>query len=247
MEEILKRRNWTKENPTYRREWLGEWVLDLDALLYKFNRQKNTVSERPSGIAWTNILGIDLGFNDATAFVVMSYSESSKQSFVIHSEAQSEMIPSEIAEKTKSLMERFKIASIVADTGGLGKSIAEELRRRHALPIKAAEKVDKATRISFINGDFIDRNLFVLSHCNALIEQLETVAKNDKGLEDDRTPVDLCDAMLYAYNESKHWSFEPKDPKLNPYSEDFILAELEKEAQQIIAKRREQELEEELF
>jgi hypothetical protein len=247
MEEILKRRNWTEENPTYRREWLGEWVLDLDALLFKFNRQKNTVSERPSGIAWTNVLGIDLGFNDATAFVVMSYSEASKQTFVIHSEAHAEMIPSEIAEKTKTLIDRFKIASIVADTGGLGKSIAEELKRRHGLPIKPAVKVDKATRISFINGDFIDRNLFVLSHCNALIDQLETVAKNEKGLEDDRTPVDLCDAMLYAYNESKHWSFEPKDPKLDRYSEDFVLDQLEKEAQRMIALRREQEQEEGLL
>ncbi len=41
------------------------------------------------------------------------------------------------------------------------RSIAEEMRRRHALPIKAAQKVDKATRISFLNGDFIDRNLFI--------------------------------------------------------------------------------------
>jgi len=241
MEEILKRRNWTTENPTYRREWLGEWVLDLDALLYKFDRNKNLVSERPTGLAWNNILAIDLGFNDATAFVVLSYSEASRQSYIIHAESQSEMIPSEIAERTKTLMERFKIMTVLADTGGLGKSIAEEMRRRHALPIKAAQKVDKATRISFLNGDFIDRNLFVLAHCKELIEQLETVTKNEKGLEDDRVPVDLCDALLYAFNESKSWSFEPKTAKLDQHSEEYLLDNLEKEAQRMIAERREQQ------
>jgi len=241
MEEILQRRGWSRENPTFRREWLGEWVLDLDALLFKFDRHKNLVSERPSGMAWNNILGIDLGYNDATGFTILSYSEASRQMYVIHAEAHSEMIPSEIAEKTKQLIERFKILSVVADTGGLGKSIAEELRRRHGLPIKAAQKVDKATRISFINGDFIDGNLCVLAHCKDLIEQLETVTKNEKGLEDDRLPVDLLDAMLYAYNESKHWSFESKPAKMNPHSEEYILDQFEKEAERMIQARRERE------
>jgi hypothetical protein len=33
---MMKRRNWTVENPTYQREWCGNWVEDLDALVYKY-------------------------------------------------------------------------------------------------------------------------------------------------------------------------------------------------------------------
>jgi hypothetical protein len=247
IEEILTRRNWTKENPTYRREWLGEWVLDLDSLLFRFDPQRNIVSERPSGIGWINCLGIDIGFNDKTAFVVLSYSHTHPNSYVIHAEAHSEMIPSEIAERTKLLMNQFNPSTIVADTGGLGKSIAEELRRRHALPIKAAAKTEKATQISFINGEFIDKRLFILAHCKDLLDQLQTVPKGEDGLEDPHTPCDLLDGMIYAWRESKAWSFAPKEAKLDPHSEEYIIDQMEKQAERIIRmKQEEKELWEEL-
>ncbi|NJM09705.1 MAG: hypothetical protein HC883_02065, partial [Bdellovibrionaceae bacterium] len=36
IEDLKKRKGWTEDNPTYLREWRGQWVTDIDALVYKY-------------------------------------------------------------------------------------------------------------------------------------------------------------------------------------------------------------------
>lgn len=197
LDEMLKRKGQTRENPSFRREWLGEWVEDLDALVYRYRRQKNDFTgDVPSGAY--NIMGVDYGFNDKTAFSIVSYHPNHRSIWIRHSEAHQGMIPSQIAIRLQQLIETFKPTHIVADTGGLGKSITEEMRRRYNIPIKAAEKTDKWAWISLINGEFIDGNLLVHDSCESLKEQYLTLAKDDKGNEDPTMSNDFADSVLYA-------------------------------------------------
>jgi hypothetical protein len=228
---LKARRGWTDENPTYRREWLGEWVEDLDALVYRFKREKNEYSDMPAGSDWFNILGVDYGWNDATAFSIVSYSDSNPNVYIRHAEAKSEMIPSRIAERIKQLIGEYNPVKIVADTGGLGKSITEEMRQRYQLPIMPAQKTEKLTNISLMNGDFIDCRLFIRSGLKDLINQYLTLTKDENGLEDPAMPNDLCDAALYAYREARGYSARIPDPKLKAGSKEYyekIELELEK-------------------
>lgn len=212
---VIKRNNWTRDNPTFRREYLNEWVIDRDALFYKFTRD-NVCRSSELGSGYHRVLGIDYGFNDKTTFAILTYSDYSPKIFVEYTEGASEMIPSEIASRVSQLVAKFQPEKIVADTGGLGKSITEEMIRRYSLPIEAAEKTDKYSWASLLNGDFIDKNVFVFDQNVDLINQYETLTKHesDKSKEDPTLPNDFCDAVLYAYRYIKAYHFTPRpEPK----------------------------------
>jgi len=214
VDRIKKKRKWTNDNPTYQREYLGKWVIDLDALVYKFKKEKNLYAELPRANDYVRILGVDYGWNDATALAVVGYSHTSRRVYIEHVEGHSEIIPSDIAQRINQLRDRFKPTRIVADTGGLGKSITEEFIRRYHIPIQAAEKRDKLSHIALMNGDFIDGNLFVHESLTELHDQYQTLTKGDDNREDPRLPNDLCDATLYAYTLAKHYLGKEREPRL---------------------------------
>jgi hypothetical protein len=229
VEALKTKRGWTDQNPTYLREWLNQWVYDEDALLFKFKRERNSYSELPEGFTWNTILGIDLGFEDATAFTTVTYSDKHPTVYITHSEKCTHMVPSEIAVRTEQLIERFKPVKIVCDTGGLGKMIAEEIRRRYSIPIHPAEKKEKASNIMMMNGDFIDGRLMVAANLSSLIHQYETLPRGAKGIEEEGYECDEADAALYAYRESKHWGFKQKIAKKESNPEEIEQNRLDKE------------------
>jgi hypothetical protein len=223
LKNLMKRKGWTDQNPTYRREYLGEWVLDLDALVYKFSRAKNSYDQLPKDIQLYRVLGIDLGYSpDPTAFAVLVYSPESPDIWIEHTEKHLELTPSDIAEKTSELVKRYSPTNIVADSGALGKSIVAEMVKRYSLPIQAAEKKDKLATQQLMNGDFIDGRLFVNSGQEDLIHQYEILTYGENGLEDASIPNDLCDAALYAWRECKHYAYRPKEAQISRDSDEFM-------------------------
>jgi hypothetical protein len=231
---IIKRRGWTKENPTYLREWCGIWVEDLDALVYKFRKEKNEYSLLPTDSHWNRILSVDYGWHDKTAFAVVAYNDKAPNSYVEYAKGYSELIPSQIAEMLEKLIKKYNPIKIVADTGGLGKSITEEMRIRYGLPIIAAEKKDKLAWISLINGAFIDRQLFINKSLEELKHQYSILVKDEDGLEDPIMPNDLCDAVLYAWRESRaHQAipdkvYKSKEDQQNAMMDEYWESEAEK-------------------
>ena len=234
LNQMLARKGQTRDNPTFRREWLGEWVEDLDALVYKYKRGRNDYDgDLPHGVR--SVLGIDYGFNDKTSFSVVSYHPHyQNRIWVQHVEGHQGMIPHEISIRLQQLIAKYKPSVLVADTGGLGKSITEEMRRRYGLPIQAAEKTDKMTWISLMNGDFIDGNILVHSSCEEYKEQALSLDKDDNGKENPLMPNDLLDSTLYAYRSAYAYASRPVNPLPKDPVEKFKQQErkwLEKESQ----------------
>jgi hypothetical protein len=234
VDEMMRRKGWTTDNPTYRREWCGEWVEDKDALVYKFDREKNVFKKLPQDNDWTHILSIDYGWHDKTAFGIIAYHPKSPKTYVLYAQGYHEMVPSRIADKIRWLIKEYNPVKIVADTGGLGKSITEEMRIRYGLPVHAAKKTDKLAHISLLNGDFIDGNLHIHDGLEDLKYQLSTLIKDDVGNEDPGMPNDLCDVLLYAWRESKAHSYVPeityktKEEKLQAEADSIWTKEEEK-------------------
>lgn len=216
IDDLLVRNSWTVDNPTYRREYLNEWVLDTDALVYKFKDPQNVIQSTPLSDDHSYVIGVDYGWNDKTTFAVLAYSRYSPKIIVVHTEGHGEMIPSQIAGRLGQLAATYKPERIVADTGGLGKSITEEMIRRYSIPVHAAEKTDKATWISLINGDFIDGNLLVMDRNTDLISQYQTLTKDpkDPSKEDPKLPNDYCDSVLYSARYIRAYHNAPRaEPK----------------------------------
>lgn len=222
------RKNWDFLNPTYVREWLGQWSHDKSALIYKLNDWNIVTDELDHRIDWHYVLGVDVGWHDKTAFAIIAYSTESSVVRVTSVDSFSEMIPSEIGDYILQIIDAYQPTNIVMDTGGLGKSIAEEMRKRFGIPVKAAEKKEKMANIELFNGD-LQRGMIEIDSKNIdLIDQMNTLQKADNGLENPNMSNDNCDATLYAWRECKNYIYQEPMPKLDKDSNQYMEEQWEK-------------------
>ena len=226
----MERKNWDETSPTYVREWLGQWAHDKSALIYKLNDWNIVDTPLDAKIDWHYVLGVDVGWHDKTAFALIAYSTESPVVRVTSVEAFSEMIPSEIGDYILQIIDAYHPTNIVMDTGGLGKSIAEEMRKRFGIPVKAAEKKEKMANIELFNGD-LQRGMIEINSTNTdLINQMNTLQKADNGLEDPNMPNDQTDAILYSWRECKNYIYQEPIPKLDRDSNAYMEEQWEKYA-----------------
>lgn len=224
LEELKKKRNWSDDNPTYRREYLGEFVHDDAARVYKFRKERDTVSvaQMPQ-MQWQKVVGLDLGWNDATAISLIYYHPKHPFAYVVKANKYRGYTVHRIAQILQELMAREKPERIIADTGGLGKMICEELKQRYNLPITAAEKTEKMAHIELINSDYREGRLKVLDTLHDLISQYETLQWDDHQKETAGQENDLCDAVLYPWRFSYHYWHQETPLQPRPGTEAYAL------------------------
>ena len=145
------RKGITESDPTYRREALGEWVKDDNALVFRFDPKKNIVSQFPTDLVY--IFGVDIGFNDADAISVIGYNYSSNNVYLVEEVVQDKQDITTLVGKIKDLQAFYKPIKIVMDAGALGKKIQEEIRNRHGINAEAADKNRKLEYIELLNDD----------------------------------------------------------------------------------------------
>lgn len=233
-----ERAGWADDHPTWRREYLGEWVTDASDLIYAWlscraNGKKVTWQpdhERfgPSGLdpadgPWHLVLGLDLGYVDESAFVLAAYSETLKELRHVHDFKQSEMLVDDFIEQVLSMIDIYGLPeAIVADTAGGGsKMLIETLNQRYGLSIVPAEKTQKQDHWELVNADFHAERIKIipgtdLAHELAALQFDLTrsskiiLARTGRLKEDPKCPNHLCDAFLYLYRYSYHfWSEAP--------------------------------------
>jgi hypothetical protein len=229
------RRGWSENHSGYRREWLGQWVKDDSTLLYpSFCHKKDTYEDLPfEDNVWC--LGVDIGYNDKTAFCVAAYAddEADDRFYVHECYGRSKMTISDIAEELEVLCRRFDFSFMVADAGALGKMIVEEIRTRHGFPLEAAEKQRKKDYITLLSDDFECGKVKIRSDLDDLKSQIVTTAWNEKRTrEDERYECDMLDAMLYAHRHSRHY--------YNPSKAEDPLTDFEAEERRFLEHLREE-------
>ncbi len=191
------------ETPWFRQMYLGEWVIDLDKLVYRFNPDRNTFTELPSFHAgqWHYVLGVDLGYNDPTAFALCAYHDFDKTLYVLEAEKHPRPDVTSVAERIRGFQGRYELDAIVID--GANKQAVEEMRRRHELPLRAADKTGKSDFIEIMNGELIQGRIKLHSaRCSQLADEYAGLIwdeRSEKREEPPNCPNDLCDATLYAW------------------------------------------------
>ena len=126
LEGYRKKKGWSEDNPVYQREYLGLWMKDDSSMVYRYDADKCRGILSPA-LEWNYILGVDLGYDDATAIVVVAYSTSSPNLYVVDEFKKTRMIPSAVADKVREFQVRYSPVATVLDTRGDGKAIAEEM------------------------------------------------------------------------------------------------------------------------
>lgn len=243
-EQILKaereRRGIDETDPTYRRESLGEWVQDLDALVFKYDKLKNDFDTLPEG-KWHYIFGIDLGLRDADAIAVIAYSYENPNVYLVQEFIKSNQDITSLVDKIKELENKYKPVKMKIDHGGLGAKIAEELRVRHKIPVEAAEKVRKFEFIELMNDDLRLGKLKIKSDTR-WVEDQQLVSWDysnpDKLKISDTYHSDITDAVLYAWREAKHYHQIRKEKPLDPTSEAAVDKFWEREEKRLKEKEK---------
>lgn len=216
LEAQRKRRGITEDDPTYQRESLGKWVSDKNALVYKYNASKNdyaTLPELPPGHKYTYILGVDIGWEDSDALAVLAYSEHGREVYLVEEIVQNKQTITDLANLIHSLSSKYEFTKIVMDSGALGKKIQEEIKQRHGLHIEAAQKTRKLEFIELLNDDLrtgllkIKENS-VTAHDYNKIQWDYIRSVNGKRVISDTFHSDISDAVLYAWREAKHFTYE---------------------------------------
>lgn len=204
----LARRGVSETDPSVQREWYGRWAYDPNALVFRWSAA-NAMAAPATG-EWQTVIGVDLGFDDADAIAVLGFADGRPEAHLREEWVGTKQTITQLAERLGAAIAKHNPLAVVMDTGGLGKKIAEEIRKRHALPIKAAEKQRKFEFIELLNDAMRSGRFFAPAASRfaqdcMLVEWDREKSRNDKLVVSDRYHSDICDAVLYAFRESLHW------------------------------------------
>jgi hypothetical protein len=115
---------------------------------------------------------------------------------------------------------------MVIDQGGLGKKIAEELRRRYTIPVEAAEKTRKMENIALLNdalrtGKFKALTSSKFAQDSYLVEIDKEKSTPDKIVVSKRYHSDIIDAVLYSFKLSPAYAYVAPTPRPKPGTKEY--------------------------
>jgi phage terminase large subunit len=214
LERDLKRRGVTRDAPSIRREWFGEWVLDSDSLLLHYDSNKNHFDTLPKNIKYNYILGIDVGFEDSDALAVLAWSEQDPNTYLVDEVITAKSDITTLANQIKDLEKQYDISKMIMDMGGLGKKIGEELTRRFLIPVEAADKVRKMENYALLD-DSLRTGLFKAHKDSRFAKETFLVEIDRDKSTPERIKVssrfhsDIIDSVLYAFKVSYSYTYKP--------------------------------------
>jgi hypothetical protein len=169
----------TEADPSYRREWLGEWAIEEELRVYKYGAVNALDADREdfrldSGIRgtrvtsrhplmsthhrhlWRHAVGIDIGSGDRTSVLVLG--QHLHDTHVFHRfewtiARKQEPVQSDIVPVLRHIRDEYGPLHWFFDSGGAGgKLFMTTLQRDHGFPfIEAAKKTDRRGQIDFVN------------------------------------------------------------------------------------------------
>ena len=190
-EEVLERRGWDREHPTFVREYMGQWVTDETRVIAHV-AESQMIDEVPDG-EYQRLLALDFGVVDDCAGVHLWLPKDEPVIYVIRAWQQAGLSPSEASTLIAKDVADHGIDRITGDSGGIGKAFVAEYARRHQLQIQPVPKSEKATHLRLFADD-LPAFRFVRDGPGipGLVRELRTVVWDEKrqdvqdGLQDHR-------------------------------------------------------------
>ena len=231
---IKKARGLSDTSPSWRREFLGEWVTDPSELVYygyienrlgkcSWNPEYSTsnITGLPGdGGPWVKVMGLDFGYEDDCAIVYAAWSETLNEMRVFHTFKSKHLNVDDFGEKILDVIAQFGEPSVtIGDKGALGKMIVETLNSRYGLSILPADKQLQYDHQELLNADFqagkikipigsdLDDELCTLQW--ELTKEKTILVRTGRLREDPKCPNHLCDALLYVFRYCYHFFSRP--------------------------------------
>jgi hypothetical protein len=212
--DLMVKREWTEDNPTLLREYRNKWVLDVESLWIRYNEKINHYTELPKE-KMHYVMGIDVGFNDADAIAIIGWTDASPVTYLVEEKVTKKQGITELVQQVEDMRKRYDVHKMVIDTGGLGKKIAEEMIRRHSIPVEAADKMRKQENVELLNDSLRTGKFKAKSNSRfALDSYLVNIdwdhSTPDKIVVKKKPHSDIIDAVLYGFKESYSYLHAPE-------------------------------------
>lgn len=247
LDEIARERPLYMQTPQFKQWYLNMWEVDETKRCYRFDASKNLVKELPKPkdhSLWSVVLGVDLGWEDDNAFVLMAYHQHDPHLYVLSSYAKKRMTFDEVTAKIQEYMRDTVWGPNKVVIDGANKQGVESMRQRSAIPFEYADKQDKATFIELCNGDLVQTKIKVLDtpENRPLWEEMLSLVWETDGdkiklpkKEHPNLPNHRCDAFLYGWRMGYHYHWGPAEVVIPKYSPAWY----EKQAEDIWERERE--------
>lgn len=207
IERIMDVNPLAKDASWFKTHYLNQWCTDDDlriltiAPCYVWARMPEL--RRPH-----YVIGCDLGWKDATSFVVTAYHRNDPTLYVVRSFKQAEMDLTDVAQTLKKLAAEYP-GQIIID--GAAKQSVEEMRKRHMLHLTNAEKTEKSMFLRMLNDDLIQGRMIFSQDNKQLLEEAEQLMwLKGTDEEDPRCQNHLTDALLYAWRYARAYIEKPE-------------------------------------
>lgn len=236
----------TELDPSYRRETYGEWIEDVDSLVYKYSESVNDYTVLPKA-DYVYIMGVDIGYDDSDAICVLAYSKEHNKVYLVEEFIKNKQTISELAEAIKEIDAHYHCIKKVIDAGALGKKITEEINQRWQLYLEPADKNRKIEYIELMNSDLRNGTLkikksSVFAEDSKLVQWDRDKSNPNKLVISDVYHTDIGDSVLYAYREARHYLYAP-EPQKNIIGTNEYMKEMEDlEAQRMEDSKKENEI-----
>lgn len=242
----LEENGWDETEPAYVRETLGLWFTDYQTMLFRYDPRKNDYDGELPDLEWKHVVGADVGFEDATAFVVWAYADEHPTAYEVHSEKKKRMLMPDVRERVAALMAQYDAVQCAMDPSAGGKALIEELSETYGLNVEVAERSEKAAFIEMMNGEIAGGRVKVLPD-GELAKEWKSLRRDPKTGIEMQTKKDICDtadAGLYSWrliNRFRGEQREERAPTRQELSErDTWLEQHERLLEERFRERREQ-------
>lgn len=240
VEELCKARGLTPDHAIYKREFLGEFIVDPDSLVYEYEAGRN---DRPATLeasdTWRYSLGIDLGFQDRDAIVVLGWrrDDSQHRLYEVESWQQNHLDVDALAAKFLEIYRRWHPVSVIGDTGGHGAvKVLKSLEARLGGVVTIGSKPGPGlllTSIGLMNDDLRTGRLLLdqrgpIAHDAKLVTWKPGEIKQTVS---DSYHSDITEACRYALWGARHYKGKdaPPPPTLEKQRYDAWKRQLQRE------------------
>ena len=246
--EIREKNPKALETSAFKTHYMNEWCSDDDLLIIPASAMKmiNELPRLGRGREWAFMLGVDLGYNDATAYTLLAFNWYYKSVVVCMTFKSTEQDLTDVANVINQMKTDYGLTHIVVD--GANKQGVEEIKKRHNLhEIEIAEKLGKATYLRLLRDEVISQKVeFMEGAVGDLQTEWQSLQWKDKMklVEDPRCQNHLSDSTLYIWRKTYSMRADEtqKPPKENdPAYEKYMEDKLDQQAQE------EQQDEQELY
>lgn len=224
LDEIKASRPLFMNTSLYKQWYLNQWVVDEDKLVYKYKADLNDYLNLPyyQYGSWSYVLGVDLGYEDASAFTICAFHENDPILYIIETSKQSKMDITDVANRIKFFQTKYpQIYKVIID--GANKQAVEEMQKRHGIALTAADKTGKSDFIEIMNAELIQGKIKVnLQLATDLIDEWKSLVWKLEGdqisiprKENEACQNHLTDATLYAWRYAYSFLSQKAPVKIN--------------------------------